>query len=272
MNGKATSWIAGTVVVALLLCVAGWFLVISPQLASTADLASQNESETARNQILRLQLDKLTAEAKKLPQYKVEIAKVRAGIPTTAELTVVSREIDALADKHKVVIVAIAASTPVSAVPPAPAVQSVPAKPVTAGDPVTDPSASPSPTPSPSATPGATAKTSTGQPPAPKFEGLTAIPLSVTVVGPAQKSEEFLADVRTAMHRMFLVTTLTSTAQKDAPAGGGRPATKIGDVELVITGYAYVLTDFLAEIAPAAPTELGPLPVGPDRNVYKPVK
>jgi len=87
---------------------------------------------------------------------------------------------------------------------------------------------------------------------------MAAIPISITVVGTYDDTLAFLNDVQTATPRLLLVSGIQGTSQKDAPASGGRPATKIGDQELVITGFLYALPDPTAAISTPSPTATAP--------------
>jgi hypothetical protein len=73
-------------------------------------------------------------------------------------------------------------------------------------------------------------------------EGFVAVPVTITVLGPFLNSLAFLSDLQ-ADPRLFLITGIDGEGQGEAEAGDGRPATHVGDVEMVITGYLYVLSD-----------------------------
>ena len=97
--------------------------------------------------------------------------------------------------------------------------------------------------------------------------------MSVTVIGSYDNTLAFLSDLQTATPRLFLVSGFSATGQQDAAASGGKPKTSVGDQQLVITGFLYVLPDTNAAAAPAAtPTPTPALPGAvPGKNPLTPV-
>ncbi|MDM7853403.1 hypothetical protein [Cellulomonas alba] len=250
-GAKRSTWIGGTVFVGVVIAVATWFLFVSPTLASAADVRSQADQTRQQNDLLTLKVTKLKADFTKLPEYKAQLAGLQKQIPLDADLSAYFLQINKIADAHSVVITSIAPDTPQTVkLAPAP-------KPATASsDSSTDGSSdsstpSPSPTPTPSASAGASG---TGSKTATVPDGFVAIPFSVTVLGKYADTVAFLHDVQRGTDRLFLVSGLTGTAQKDAAAVSGKPATHEGDQELEISGFTYVLNPELASVAVTAPT------------------
>ena len=231
-TAKRSTWIGGTVFVALLISAAAWFLAISPMFAAASESRAQTESTMQSNDVLALQVTQLKVDFAKLPEYKSELDSLRTEIPTGAELASYLRQLSEVATAHTVTITAVSPAPPMTFVPV------VPVAPVVAVAPV------------PTETADTTTEAVTAAPvvasgpvvPA----GFAAIPYSITVVGTRDNALAFLEQVQKGTPRLFLVTGLTATAQEVAEAGGGRPATAVGDQELSITGFAYVLPDPLA--------------------------
>lgn len=277
MAAKKGTWIGGTAFVAVAVAAGTWFLGVSPQMGSAADLRAQTEQVKHQNDLLELQIASLEAESEKLPEYEAELEGIRVQIPTTAELSDYLRQVHAMAAAHAVFVTNVAPGTAQAFVP---AVVAAPApEPSETADAESD-----------SPTDESTDEETPVEPAAPTGprvpDGFAAIPLSVTVLGTYDNTLAFLNDLQTVSPRLFLVSALTATAQKEAEPSGGKPATAVGDQELVITGYLYVLpqapgtqvpepepTDPSATPSPAptpTPTPGLPAPV-PGKNPLVPI-
>lgn len=256
MSGaKRSTWVGGTVFVALLIMAASYFLAISPTLATASDTRAQVQATEQSNQALQAKLTKLQVDFAKLPEYKADLAAIRVQIPTTADLSGYLRQLDTVAVAHSVTVTAVTPSAP-QAVVPAVAVAATPAA-TTAATPTATATAealpeAPSGVPAAQLVPAAAAN----------VDGFAAIQLALTVVGTYDNALAFLNDVQNATPRLFLVTSLAGSSQPKSDATGGRPATALGDVELTITGFAYALTDPTAIPAVVDPAAAAPaLPV-----------
>lgn len=244
MNSKAGSWIGGAVLVAALACVAAWFLLLSPRLESVDSLKAETASVNDQNDILELKVEKLKVQFAKLDEYKAEIAAIQIQIPTTALLADYTKQVNEIAQANGVVVTVLAPGAPFEFLPAPPS----------------------APADAPAA--DATAPAAPAQIP-----GFVAMPFSMTLVGPYANTQTFLDQLQTGTQRLFLVTALTGGSQPEGEAAGGRPATVVGDIELTVTGYAYVLQDPLAGIAEMlVPGDPVPLPVpAPGANPLLPV-
>ncbi|HEY3547412.1 MAG TPA: hypothetical protein VGK17_15170 [Propionicimonas sp.] len=273
---RATGWILGTIVVALLLGIGSWFLAISPVMTSTGEAQDQASTTRDANTLLRTKIAHLKEQFTHLDEYKAELAGLQTQIPTAAQVSAYLREVQALATARGVLITGTTSELGQTVVPAEPVV-AAPAtdasKPDVAAGVSSTPS--PSPSPSPSATAGAGATTgSTGTAAASAVpDGFVAIPMSFTVLGTYENVVAFVGDLQNSTARLLLVTGFTGTAQDDADASGGRPATHVGDLELVVTGYTYVLADPLAKpTIPAVTVAPAPLPAPvPGKNPLIPV-
>jgi len=262
MSGKAASWTAGTVVLALILIAGGWFGLISPKLEATAEIVTETEDVQARNDLLVIQNAKLASDFAKLDEYKASIAEVAVKLPPAVELAELTRTIAKVAEDHELTVVTLAPSTPVVV-------------PSTASDEATGGAA---PAPEAEDVEGAEGDTAESTPapepvapsvvslPAVSISGLVAVPVATTLVGTVEGVEDLLTDLQTTIDRTFLVTGMTFTGQEEADAAGGRPETAEGDVEVVLTAYVFVLEDvertlaeleqMLQPVVPVDPSEL----------------
>lgn len=246
-GAKKGTWIAGTVAAALAIVLASWFLAINPALSAAAEVRTQAADTRSQNEVLATKVAKLKADFAKLDQYKADLAALQVQIPTTAQLSDYLRQLDKIAAARSVTITAV---TP--GVPQAVILATTKAKAASAAAAASSSEGNPTPAPSPSAgsaasskTAGASASAASGVP-----DGLAAIPLSITVLGTYDNTLGFLSDIQNATPRLFLVSGFTGTKQDAQEATGGKPATKLGDQELVVNGFMYVLR----EAAASAPT------------------
>ena len=238
MKSSAASWIAGTVIVSLLLAVATWFLVISPKQDDIDAIKLETTNVKSQNELTEMKIAVLRKQFEHLDEYKAELAAIQVQIPTSAQLAEYTKEAAAAAEANQVTLMSWAPGVPLSVVP------------VVSLDPAAEAGA------------------------LPEVPGFVAVPVAMTVVGTYQNSLNFLESLQTGTQRLFLVTTLDGTAQAEGEAAGGRPATVAGDMELTVNGYAYVLADpYATDVPPVVDGTVPPaLPVQPPgKNPLVPV-
>lgn len=260
-DSRRRPWIGGTVFLALVIAAASWFLAISPTLATAAETRAEAQATRDQNDLLELRIAKLRADFERLPEFRAELEAIQTQIPTDADLASYLRQLDEAATSRAVTLTSVSPSPPVAVVPAVPIAPAVPA-------PAPADSAVPPAEGGDSPTAAAVVPAAPAGPVAP--EGFVTIPVSMTVVGTYQGVVRFLDDTQNGTDRLLLVAGLQATALQAAEAGGGRPATAAGDLELIITGFAYVLVDPAATSA-TAPADEQPLP-GPvhGRNPLSP--
>ncbi|WP_062386886.1 hypothetical protein [Demequina iriomotensis] len=258
-------WIGATVAIALLVVVAGWFLVISPTLTETADTKASIEYEQDRTLQLTQTLETLKAQFAEIDTYKAELAAARAQVPTAAESAEFRRTLEKRASDAGVTIMTVTAGA--SAVAPTPAATEAPATTEESTDAESEDAAAEESTdeataePEPQATAVTTASGQT----------LVGLPQNITIVGTYDAAREFIASMQKVKGRLFLIDSVALLSQSDTPGGSGRPATVEGDVEVNIGGSLLVLTAADAAVADdEAPVELAPLPKT-SRNPFVPV-
>lgn len=223
---KTRAWVAGAVVLSLLICVAAWFLLIAPKRAEAADLRTQATQAAQTNDQTRVRIATLKAEFAKLPQHEATLAQLRKGVPASDNLNEVTRALDAAAKANSMVLSSITPSAPAVVAPPAAPAQAAPAN-------------------------GATATPETG---------LVEIPLTVAVIGNFQNSEKFLQSVQNDLQgRNYLVTGLNMAPAAVSP---GYPKAVDGDVQLTLTGSVFSLP----ETTPAAVTAAAATPSATSAN------
>lgn len=278
MNGKAASWVAGAVVLAAILIGGAWFALISPKLAETAEVVSQTEAIEANNELIRLKNLKLAADFAKLDEYREQIAEVRERLPHEVALTDLTRTLDNFASDHELTIIGVSPSTPVSVA--SEGEQGAPAAPTPSEDEQTDGGQGAEGGETPARTePTGEEILSDLLPEVPKVNvmGLYAVPVSVSIVGTLHGVEGLIEDLQNKLDRTYLISDFNMTSQPEADATGGKPATELGDVEVVLNGYFFVLRDYVlaAEeveelLGPITPVDPKDLP-GSNRNPFPPL-
>lgn len=264
-GAKRGSWIAGALVTALLVAAASWFVMISPKLAEAADTRAEVDSTQQQNDLLALQVAKLKADSARLGDYQAELAGLRTQIPATADLPGYLRRLDAAAQAHGVTLLDITTSTPQAAVTAA--TDSGQADGAATTDPAATAAASPAGADATGTGAAGTADAAAAALPA----GFVTVPVTVRALGTYVNVLAFLTDVQTADQRLLLVTGLDGSGKEQADGNGAGPATAVGDLELQITGYLFVLPD-APQAAPAAPTQPPTLPGAvPGKNPLVPV-
>jgi type IV pilus assembly protein PilO len=89
---ETRKWTVGAALVAVLILVAGWFLLVSPKRAEVADLQAQADQQLATNSSLQTELEVLKQQNKDLPEMQSDLAALQTKIPQTAELPTYIRE------------------------------------------------------------------------------------------------------------------------------------------------------------------------------------
>lgn len=262
---KSRTWIAGTLVLCLLISVASWFLLIGPKRAEAAELEKQTVDTQASNEQLEARIEQLKLQFAELPTRQAELAAIKQAMPEDPALPTLVRDLDAMATQTGVTLMSLAPGQPAAVAQPTPATPAPAEGEAAEGEAAEGEAAEGEESEEPAeGTEGADASAdpaATGQTATPVGAGmvLVSVPVNLTVVGDFFKSELFLKELQAEMQRAFLVQSLTVQTEKDGEASGGKPATKNGDVTMTITGSVFVLKAAqTAQTLPAAPTTTAP--------------
>ena len=117
MKSQAASWIAGTVIVSLLLAVATWFLVISPKQDDIDAIKLETTNVNSQNELTEMRIAVLQKQFERLDEYKAELAAIQVQIPTTAQLAEYTKEAAAIAETNQVTLMNWSPGTPLTVVP-----------------------------------------------------------------------------------------------------------------------------------------------------------
>jgi Tfp pilus assembly protein PilO len=238
-QARSAPWIAGAAFLALLMSAAAWFFGISPTLDAASSMDQQAVDATNRADMLRVQLAALKKAYANLDGLKAELVALQTQIPKQTELSDLLRQLNNQAGQSGVFLESVNPGIPLSVVAPTATVPA-PAAGATgdtaAGDTATGDTAA-----GDTATPAA----------APAVTGFYAVPLQVTISGSFDATVAFLDQLAGKDGRLMVVNGVQATALAAAGAQGGRPEIKAGDLETIVSVWAYVLVDDGAP-APAA--------------------
>lgn len=266
-RSSSTTWIIGTVLVALLLSAGAWFLLISPTLSTAAETAAQADQVEAANDQTVIRIARLKEQFAEIDTYKAQLAAMQAQIPQDAALSAYLRQLDEVATAHQVTLISIAPSSPATF---APAAAAVATDEVMSGAGTTSEASDDSASTSETAT--STAVTSAAAASAAPA-GMADVAVTLTAVGSYDNVLAFLDSIQQTDRRLFLATTVTGTALDDEQATGGRPETHVGDLEVTVSGYVFLLPTTTTTVPAAdAGTETPALPgASPGKNPLVPV-
>jgi type IV pilus assembly protein PilO len=109
---KTRAWSAGTALVGVLLIVASWFLLISPQRSEAASLREQVTQQKNANDAVRLQTQQLKAQFASLPARQAQLAEIKQQMPDNPALPSLVRDLSKYAKSADVTLVSVAPATP----------------------------------------------------------------------------------------------------------------------------------------------------------------
>ena len=220
---KLKQYVTLTVLGAVVILAAGWFLLVSPKKGEAADLQTQVATQVSANAVLETQLQVLRAQAKELPKKQAELARVAAKIPDNPSLPALIRAITAASTSAGVEFVSVAPGPPAALVAAAPV---APVAPAAAGG---------------TAAAAPAAPTAPVAPAAPAAGTLAAIPLTLNVVGDYFEIEQFIASLEN-LPRALRVGNLKLVPGTSPTAGSSAPSsTEDGrTLSSVITGSVFM--------------------------------
>lgn len=106
-------WVIGSVFVAALLLLAGWFLGVQPRLTEVAAATSERQSVQAINTEYEAVLVELRELSENLPALESELEQIRVEVPQVPELATLLGQLNALAEASGVELNEVTANTPV---------------------------------------------------------------------------------------------------------------------------------------------------------------
>lgn len=116
-------WLGGGVAVTVLVLLAGWLLLVQPQLSATADTRTRTEDAQLQNSTLAGKVSTLKAADRNLPALVSGLRSTRQQLPITSGLSTFTDQLGRQAAAAKVTVTSIAVGTAsvVTAAVPVPA-------------------------------------------------------------------------------------------------------------------------------------------------------
>lgn len=111
--GTSQRWMLGAALVSVLLLIAGWFLLVTPQRSSAEQIRTDAEAQAAANTRTEAEIASLKAQYKDLPTLQKEEAQIRSRIPETPNMPALLRTVSTNARTAGVTLVSVSPSNPV---------------------------------------------------------------------------------------------------------------------------------------------------------------
>lgn len=185
-------------VAVLVVAVAGWYLLISPESSHAASLRAQAAQASQQAQTLHTQIAMQQAQERQLPAKQALLAQLENRIPSNPALPSMIRQLSAAATSAGVVLVSMSPSQPTVV-----------------------------PTTAPAPVPSTAKKGSSAAPAAPAAPALDQISVQLSVVGAYFNLEQFFANLEN-LPRALRVTgfsmTASGTSASTAQSKGTVPA------------------------------------------------
>ncbi|MFC6238362.1 type IV pilus inner membrane component PilO [Longivirga aurantiaca] len=108
----ASKWYVGAALASVLVLIAGWFLLVSPQRSSAAEIGTAADDRAAANVVTERQIESLKAQYKNLPELEQQLASIRSRIPSSPNMPSVVRSVSTKAATAGVTLVSLVPSTP----------------------------------------------------------------------------------------------------------------------------------------------------------------
>lgn len=210
---------------------AGYFLAVQPQLAQAAEARTQRESVEQTNESSRVELSRLRAQAKTLPQMKTELEALSASVPDEAALPAFIDELNATATAAGVQVQSYTTSDAAAYAPTASTTGGAAA---TAPGGTTTSAPTATPTPAPAAAPSAAAEPPLVTDPAVTAQNFSVVPAAVAVEGTYDQALAFVKGLQNGK-RLFLITKISSAE------ASGSEADATGVATWMFGGSLYVL-------------------------------
>lgn len=101
-------WIGGSALAAVVIALAGWFVVISPQLSSASSLRAQADSVQQQNRLLESKIAGLKQQNDNLHTLTASLQDALAALPFDSGLPALTRELSGQAAQHRIDLTSIA--------------------------------------------------------------------------------------------------------------------------------------------------------------------
>ena len=110
----AKKWYAAAALASVLVLLAGWFLLVSPQRQSAEDIGLQADAAVENNANLQTKINALKVQYTTLPSLQKQLAVVQAHMPATPNLARLLSSLSAAATASGVKLVSVIPANPVA--------------------------------------------------------------------------------------------------------------------------------------------------------------
>lgn len=222
-------WVGGSLALAAIVLLTGWFVGVSPMLSMAAKTESDRSMVMAQNQMLGIALSNLKERYTKLGALKSTLADLRVPLPGDADMPEFFQQLNRVQNATGAAVTSVTVSDglpflPVIADIP---VEQAPVDPAADGTQTTVADVSAPAEIGPASIPGADLLTP---------DSFISIPVGLTATGSLEQVSAFLNALQTG-NRLFLVTKFTLV--KD-PAGGA--------YSVNVSGFAYTVVNTLGSL------------------------
>lgn len=212
---------AGAAILTLVVLGVGFTLLVSPVRAEAAQTQQQIDNARATQQSLELKLQRLKADAAKLGDYQIEMAKAQEALPESAAQPELTRTIEKLRVDSNVSVARVSWGT--TTVEPL----------IASGTP-----AGATPTPGTATTPGST--TAKQDDVTNQFQ-LMSTSLQIELAGGFDATSLFLKKLQEETPRAFLITSVDISAVPDDAEDSDGGKLKNGDIKTNLSGKVFIL-------------------------------
>ncbi len=250
MRNPRQNWIVGTVILSLLLCVAAWFVVITPKLDSASELRAQADGLKRDNAVLQTKVKKLADQFTRIEQFRAELAALQVQIPVDGSVPSIVQDLDSMAEAAEVSISAINVNDGQEVVAASgekkKELDSIDAAVRGNGDAKGDDekkegtsSDADKATDEKAADEKAAATKAAAKEPQ---SLLVSFPTSITFTGSFDEARTFLAGLQQGLPRFFLVSGIEATSLAEGESESGEKV-EDGDVEFIVSGAFFLYTN-----------------------------
>ncbi len=253
-KSRSAGWIGGTAVLIIAILAATYMFLYSPRSEQVDETLALADEARSRNDLLEIQVADLSAKARNMDQYLDQLAEIETQMPSTADIDAITLMLRQDAEARGLTVKEVAPSPPAFVAAPTEPAPAAPAPGTDTGAAPTDDGTAvdQAQDTAEQAEDAAQAQNDPNQQPAEPqqpavdpaaISGLVAIPVRVTAVGTYENALAYLDYMQNHDGRLFMVGEVQATRQATQPETPDIPALNDGDLELVISGYVYVLLD-----------------------------
>ena len=200
-----TKWYGGAALAAVLVLVAGYFLLVAPARSNADEVTAAAQAQEDANRALQARIDGLKAQYKDLPELQKDLAALQTHLPTTPQMPALLRSLSTAAAKSGVVLVSVTPANPTAL-----STNGQAAGPITSAN--------------------------TGAP-----GSVSDYPVAIAIQGNFANVKLFMASLE-ALPRSVLVTGLNVTRAGEAQGGVDATSTANGSLKALVSAHVFSAT------------------------------